>query len=671
MSNEQIKSQIIKLKEQIREYDYHYYVLDQPLVPDAQYDRCFRELQALEEQHPLWLTPDSPTQRLSGALSETFLPVAHQQPMLSLANVFTEEELGAFVKRAKERLGIEEPLVFACEPKLDGLAVNLIYEKGILWQAATRGDGQVGENITANIKTIAALPLRLRSKSPPERIEVRGEVYIAKADFEAYNQRARVLGEKTFANPRNAAAGSLRQLNPRVTASRPLALYCYGIGACEGYDVPDTHLAQLQLLKDFGFRVASEIRKGVGIEGCLQYHYDLLAMRNQLPFEVDGVVYKINSIPFQKQLGFVSRAPRFACAHKFPAHEEMTQLLAVDFQVGRTGALTPVARLEPVSVGGVIVSNATLHNMGEIARKDIRLGDTVIIRRAGDVIPEVVSVVLAKRPPFTTSILLPTLCPVCGSEVIQEEGEAIARCMGGLFCKAQLKRLMWHFSSRKAMHIEGLGAGLIDQLVEEGLVLCLSDLYKLEVSSLEKLPRMGQLSANNLLSALEKSKKTTLARFLYALGIREVGESCARVLATHFLSLQALQTASLEELLALPDIGPVVASYLVHFFAQAHNLEVLQSLLALGIHWPEAEKKSMDSQHPFYGKTVVLTGTLPNMGREEAKAKLLSVGAKVSNSVSAKTDYLVAGSEAGSKLEKAQKLGVVVLDEIMFHNMLD
>lgn len=667
MSDQGIKETIEELKEQIRKYDYHYYVLDEPLVPDAEYDRCFKALQQLEAQYPQFLSPDSPTQRVGGTPSDAFMPVAHKQPMLSLSNVFTADELKAFIKRAIEKL--DEPnqkLVFACEPKLDGLAVNMTYEDGVLTYAATRGDGAVGENITANIKTIASVPLRLRVNNPPKLIEVRGEVYIPTADFKAYNARARELGEKTFANPRNAAAGSLRQLNPEISANRPLAIYCYGIGACEGYKLPNSHLEQLNLLKEFGFRVSPETRKEIGIEGCLNYYHHMLAKRNQLPFEIDGVVYKIDSIPLQQQLGYVSRAPRFACAHKFPATEEMTRLIAVDFQVGRTGAVTPVARLEPVSVGGVTVSNATLHNFDEITRKDIRIGDTVVIRRAGDVIPEVVSVVLEKRPDNARTIELPKNCPICGSEVVREEDEAIARCVGGLYCKAQLKRMMWHFASRKAMYIEGLGSVLIDQLVDEGIVHHLADLYELDLQTLANLPRMGEKSAKNLLSALEKSKKTTFNRFLYALGIREIGEAGARVLAEHYLDVESLKAATIEELMTLNDIGPVAASHIVHFFAQPHNLEVINRLLELGIHWPKPEKIQVNPQNPFYGKTVVLTGTLSSMGREEAKAKLLALGAKVSGSVSSKTDYVIAGSEAGTKLIKAAELGVAIIEEDEF-----
>lgn len=669
--NNELQKRIEELRELIRTYDHHYYVLDEPLVPDIEYDRRFRELQAFEHDNPELISPDSPTQRVSGTASEAFMPVAHRQPMLSLANVFSEEELTAFINRALEKL--DEPnqeLMFTCEPKLDGLAVNITYEHGVLTHAATRGDGAVGENITANIKTISSVPLKLRIDNSPAFIEVRGEVYIPKADFEAYNDKARQTGEKVFANPRNAAAGSLRQLNPAVTANRPLAIYCYAIGAYEGAPLPDSHWEQLELLKQFGFRVSSETQLKKGIKGCLDYYQDMAKRRASLPFEVDGVVYKIDAIHLQKELGYVSRAPRFACAHKFPASEEMTRLLAVDFQVGRTGALTPVARLEPISVAGVTVSNATLHNLDEIARKDIRIGDTVIIRRAGDVIPEVVSVILEKRPAETIAIELPEHCPVCGSDVVREEGEAVARCIGGLFCKAQLKRMMWHFASRKAMYIEGLGSGLIELLVDAGLVHHLPDLYKLDLATLASLERMGEKSATNLLTALEQSKKTTFNRFLYALGIREIGEASARTLAEHFTDIAAVQVASVEELMSLNDIGPVVAEHVVHFFSQVHNLEVIAELLALGIHWPKTEKKELDKNHPLFGKTVVLTGTLKTMGRDEAKAKLLALGAKVSGSVSAKTDYVFAGAEAGSKLTKANDLGVAVLDEEQMNALL-
>ncbi|MGC1182103.1 NAD-dependent DNA ligase LigA [Legionella sp.] len=671
MSIDEIKEQIEVLKNKIRHYDYHYYVLDEPLVPDVEYDRCFRILYDLEIQHPELLTTDSPTQRVGGTPADAFMPVAHKQPMLSLSNVFSDEELQAFIKRATEKL--DEPaqqLVFTCEPKLDGLAVNLTYENGVLVSASTRGDGATGENITANIKTITSVPLILRVNNPPRFIEIRGEVYMPKAGFEEYNKNAQMRGEKLFANPRNAAAGSLRQLNPAVTAHRPIAIYCYGIGAHEGYHLPDSHWEQLQLLKEFGFRISSENKRELGVVGCLKYYHNLLARRTELPFEIDGVVYKIDSIPLQQQLGFISRAPRFACAHKFPASEEMTVVLAVDFQVGRTGALTPVARLEPVKVAGVTVSNATLHNMDEISRKDIHIGDTVVIRRAGDVIPEVVSVILEKRPADIKSIHMPEKCPVCGSDVVREEGEAVARCVGGLFCKAQLKRMMWHFASRKAMYIEGLGSVLIEQLVDENIIRHLPDLYELDASTLANLPRMGEKSAQNLLHALERSKKTTFNRFLYALGIREIGESSARVLAEHFGTIPSIVAATEEELISLNDIGPVGAANVVLFFAQDHNLHVIERLLALGIHWPKLDKKQINSENPFFGKTVVLTGTLSTLGREEAKAKLLASGAKVSGSVSAKTHYVIVGSEAGSKLDRANELGVRVLNEELFLKML-
>jgi DNA ligase (NAD+) len=671
MNDTAIANQINTLREKIRAYDYHYYVLDEPLVPDAEYDRCFKALQALEHEHPQWITPDSPTQRVGAAVASTLEPIPHQKPMLSLGNVFSVEELMAFMKRVSA--GVERPvdeLVFACEPKLDGLAVNLTYEQGQLVHAATRGDGAVGENITSNIKTIASVPLKLMTDNPPSLIEVRGEVYMPKAGFEAFNDEARRLGEKTFANPRNAAAGSLRQLNPQITATRPLDLYCYGLGVCEGIDLPDSHLAQLTLLHSMGFRVAKETRSAIGVEGCMAYYRAMQTARDNLPFEIDGVVYKVDSTRLQDTLGYVSRAPRFACAHKFPASEEMTTLLSVDFQVGRTGALTPVARLQPVAVGGVVVSNATLHNMDEIARKDIHIGDTVIIRRAGDVIPEVVSVVIERRPASTIKIECPVTCPVCGSEVLREPGDAVARCTGGLFCSAQLKRSIEHFASRKAMAIDGLGDALIDQLVDAGMLKHLSDLYTLDVQRLEQLPRMGRKSAENLIQAIKASQKTTFNRFIYALGIREIGEAGARVLAGHFQYIDALKAAPVEALMALKDIGPIAAAHVVQFFAESHNLLVIQELIARGVHWPVIEKAPIDVHHAFYGKTVVLTGTLSSMGREDAKARLLSLGANVSGSVSKKTDYVIAGQDAGSKYTKATELGVPVLDEEAFIGIL-
>lgn len=661
---ENIEKKISELKDRIRLYDYHYYVLDEPLIPDSEYDRYFKELQTLENQYPQQITPDSPTQRVGTSLSGGFDEINHLQPMLSLANVFSNKELHAFLKRIGEKINTPpEALVLVCEPKLDGLAVNLTYKKGVLAYAATRGDGTVGENITNNIKTIPAVPLKILDERVPEIIEIRGEVYMPKAGFNKYNERARKGGEKTFANPRNAAAGSLRQLNPQISASRPLAIYFYGIGACEGYSLPQRHLEQLTLLRRWGFRVSQEIKCVTGMQACLNFYENLLQHRQTLPYEIDGVVYKVDDRQLQEKLGYLARAPRFACAHKFPAVEEMTQILGVDFQVGRTGALTPVARLKPVNVAGVIVSNASLHNIDEIERKDIRIGDTVIVRRAGDVIPEVVSVVLEKRPLFTQAVYLPQHCPVCGGEVVREEGEVVARCTNGLSCKAQLKRMLGHFASRKAMAIDGLGSVIISQLIESKLVKDISDIYGLKVNDLKKLPRMGEKSAENLVEAINKSKKTTFARFLYALGIKEVGEVGANVLALAFPSIEVLSTASLEELILLKDIGPVCAYHILHFFDQAHNREVIDRLLLYGIHWSEAEKKKANQHHLFYGKTIVLTGILDSMGREEAKEKLLACGAKVTGSVSGKTDYVIAGTEAGSKLDKALMLGIKILSE--------
>ncbi|HVT62646.1 MAG TPA: NAD-dependent DNA ligase LigA, partial [Legionellaceae bacterium] len=658
-----VSEKIAALRDQIRLYDQHYYGLDDPLVPDAEYDRCMQTLIELEQAHPEYVTLDSPTQRVGAATASELQPISHHQPMLSLANVFSEEELAAFIRRMSDKIECPiEKLWFICEPKLDGLAVNLCYQNGLLVSAATRGDGRIGEDITNNIRTIATVPLRLLTPMPPQLVEIRGEVYMPKAGFEALNARAREHGEKTFANPRNAAAGSLRQLNPAITAQRPLAIYCYGIGACEGYVLPKTHFEQLQLLQTWGCRISAENKRVLGIDGCLDYYRSIGKKRMDLEYEIDGVVYKIDDIIFQQALGYVSRAPRFACAHKFPAQEELTTLMEVDFQVGRTGALTPVARLEPVHVGGVIVSNATLHNMDEIERKDIRIGDTVIVRRAGDVIPEVVAVVKERRPLHTKAIVMPTHCPDCGCQVIREADEAIARCMGGMQCKAQLKGVIWHFASRKAMDIDGLGNALIELLVDHNIVKNVADLYHLDPVLLAKLPRMGALSADNLLQALEHSKHTTFARFIYALGIKEIGETSARALANHFQTIEQLKQAQMEELMQIRDIGPVAAQAVVTFFSQAGNLEVVNELLSVGIQWPIAVSAPIISPtHPFYQKKVVLTGTLEHLSREEAKALLLNVGAEVIGSVSRKTDYVIAGQAAGSKLDKAMDLGIRIL----------
>ncbi|WP_367606240.1 NAD-dependent DNA ligase LigA [Legionella sp. W05-934-2] len=660
-----IQEQIEALRDTIRQYDYAYYVLDNPKVPDAEYDRVFRQLQQLEHENPHYISADSPTQRVGAKLDSALEPIAHRQPLLSLSNVFEESELKAFIKRVSDKLSVSpESLGFTAEPKLDGLAVNITYENGELVSAATRGDGQMGEVITGNIKTIRAVPLRLRGTDIPAFVEVRGEVFMPIVGFEQFNQHARAKGEKTFANPRNAAAGSLRQLDPKVTQSRPLSIYCYGIGAIdEDYPLPNSHYQQLQWLKNQGFPISDLVEQVTGLQGCLAYHNRLLQTRSNLPFEIDGCVYKIDDIAMQQKLGFVARAPRFAVAHKFPAVEEMTVLKAVDFQVGRTGALTPVARLKPVSVAGVTVSNATLHNMDEIERKDVRIGDSVIIRRAGDVIPEVVSVVMEKRPQSAQMIELPKACPVCQSEVIRTPGEAVARCTGGLFCPAQLKRAIWHFASRKAMSIDGLGSVIIEQLVDEGILNDVADVYHLNLQQLASLERMGQKSAQNLIDAIDKSKKTTFARFLYALGIREIGEVGAQVLAKAYPDFTQLYQANEEALEQLSDIGPVAANNVVHFLAQPHNQAVIEKLLAAGIHWPKQASKPVLTNHPLSGKTVVLTGTLATMSRDIAKEKLQELGAKVTGSVSAKTDYLIAGAEAGSKLEKAEKLGVAILSE--------
>ncbi|GAB4393088.1 MAG: NAD-dependent DNA ligase LigA [Gammaproteobacteria bacterium] len=660
---------IQQLRQRIEQHNYAYYVLNNPTIPDAEYDRLFRELQRLEQQHPELITPDSPTMRVGSVPLTAFKPVQHEQPMLSLHNAFDETEMRAFDQRVVQTLAHHAHIEYACEPKIDGLAVSLLYEKGVLVRAATRGDGYTGEDITANVRTIASVPLRLLTGSFPARLEVRGEVFMSKTAFHKLNQYARDQGEKIFANPRNAAAGSLRQLDSRITAKRALSMYCYGVGV---YDkaLPEKHTAILQQLKQWGLPVCEWVEVASGIDACLQYYQHILAQREQLPFEIDGVVYKINDKRQQDDLGFVSRAPRWAIAYKFPAQEELTQVLAVEFQVGRTGAITPVARLQPVMVGGVTVSNATLHNMDEVERKDVRVGDTVIVRRAGDVIPEVVSVVHDKRPAYTRKIKLPRHCPVCGSDVERLANEAVARCSGGLYCAAQRKEAIKHFASRKAMDIDGLGDKIIEQLVDKQLIHHVADIYHLTHSQLANLDRLADKSAQNLLTAIEKSKTTTLARFLYALGIREVGEATAHNLALHLGDLTSIQIANEDKLQQIPDIGPTVAQHIVNFFHQAHNQEVIQQLLAAGIHWP-APQTSMQQDSPVSGKTVVLTGTLTSMTREQAKQALLDLGAKVTNSVSTNTDYLIAGTDPGSKYIKAQQLGVTILEEAEFLKLWD
>ncbi len=662
MADKAVVERAEELRRQIEYHNYRYYVLDDPEIPDAEYDRLMRELEALEAAHPEIIIPNSPTQRVGAKPRDGFREVRHDMPMLSLNNCFSEEELRAFDRRVREGLGVESAVEYASEPKLDGLAISLVYEDGELVLGATRGDGYTGEDVTANVRTIDSIPLRLLGDGIPKRLDVRGEVVMPIAGFRALNEAARKKGEKEFANPRNAAAGSLRQLDPAVTARRPLQMYCYAIGRAEGVELAETHFGQLEQLRGWGLRVSREVRLVEGVDGCLDYYRRMGEKRDSLPFEIDGVVYKVNRIDWQERLGYVSRAPRWAIAHKFPAHEEMTQVLDVEFQVGRTGALTPVARLKPVFVGGVTVSNATLHNMDEVERKDVRIRDWVIVRRAGDVIPEIVSVVLSKRPPDARKVVLPKKCPVCGSAVVRIEGEAVARCTGGLYCPAQRREAIKHFASRKAMDIEGLGDKLVEQLIDRGLVEHVDDLYRLTVDDLVKLERMGPKSAQNLIDALEKSKQTTLARFIYALGIREVGEATARALAAHFRSLDRLREASIEELEAVPDIGPVVAKHIHTFFRQPHNLEVIDNLLEAGIRWEEPEAPEPEAQ-PLAGMTFVLTGALESMTREEAGEKLMALGARVSGSVSKKTTAVIVGDKPGSKLAKAEKLGVPVLDE--------
>lgn len=653
-----------ELKKLLNDYSYHYYVLDAPLVPDAEYDRLYRELEALETKYPELKTPDSPTQRIGEKPVTEFDEVKHKIPMLSLDNAFSEEEARAFDRRIHERLNITNEIEYVCEPKIDGCAVSLIYENGILVRAATRGDGFVGEDILQNVRTIKSVPLKLRGEKYPEIFEARGEIYMSKRGFLDFNKRALSQNEKTFVNPRNAASGSLRQLDPRITASRPLNIFCYAFGEIHGMKMPHKHSEILEILRDFGFRVNPDIAKVLGISGCLQYFAKMGEKRKSLPYEIDGVVYKVNDLALQEKLGFVSRAPRFILAHKFPAEEEITEVLNIEFQVGRTGALTPVARLKPVFVGGATVSNATLHNIEEVWHKDIRVGDTVFVRRAGDVIPEVVSVIKDRRPKNTAQVSLPKKCPVCGAEVVKIPGEVLARCSGGLYCSAQRKESIKHFASRKALNIDGLGEKIVDQLVDKKLVKNVADLYQLNLGEISNLERMGEKSAQNLLDALEKSKNTTFAKFIYALGIREVGEATAQSLAAHFDDIDSLMSADVETLQSIPDIGPVIAEGIVVFFRQSHNRELITKLLELGINWPKHEKSLKSTKHlPLAGQTFVLTGALTSLTREVAKEKLQELGAKVSESVSKNTTYVVAGDTPGSKLQKAEKLGVKIIDE--------
>ncbi|WP_105663115.1 NAD-dependent DNA ligase LigA [Cronobacter dublinensis] len=660
-----IEEKLTQLRTTLRHHEFLYHVMDAPEVPDAEYDRLMRELRALEEAHPELVTPDSPTQRVGAAPLTEFSQVRHEVPMLSLDNVFDEASFLAFNKRVKDRLKSTDALVYCCELKLDGLAVSLLYENGLLVRAATRGDGTTGEDITLNVRTIRAIPLKLRGDNIPARLEVRGEVFLPQAGFEKINEEARRTGGKVFANPRNAAAGSLRQLDPRVTAKRPLTFFCYGVGLLEGGELPRSHMGRLQQFKDWGLPVSDRIRLVETPEDVLAFYHQVEADRPTLGFDIDGVVIKVDSLELQEQLGFVARAPRWAVAFKFPAQEQMTTVRDVEFQVGRTGAITPVARLEPVQVAGVLVSNATLHNADEIARLGLRIGDKVVIRRAGDVIPQVVNVVLSERPEETRPVVFPAQCPVCGSDVERVEGEAVTRCTGGLICGAQRKEALKHFVSRRAMDVDGMGDKIIDQLVEKEYVHTPADLFRLTAGKLTGLDRMGPKSAQNVVNALEKAKETTFARFLYALGIREVGEATAAGLAAHFGTLEALINASIDDLQNVPDVGIVVATHVFNFFEEESNRAVIRDLTEnVGIHWPAPQVvKAEEMDSPFAGKTVVLTGTLSQMSRDDAKARLAALGAKVSGSVSKKTDLLIAGEAAGSKLAKAQELGIEVIDE--------
>jgi len=662
------QARAIELRKLIDHHNYRYHALDDPEISDAEFDRLMRELKQVEADNPDLITPDSPTQRVGATPVSELAEVVHTVPMLSLDNAFTDEDLTAFDKRVRDRLEGVERVEYAAEPKLDGLAMSFRYENGRLVRAATRGDGTRGEDVTHNVRTVKAVPLKLRDGAP-ELLEVRGEIFMPVAGFKEMNRRALEKGEKTYVNPRNAAAGIVRQHDPRLTEGRPLDVYFYGLGEIKGWKQPATHSESLQQLREWGLKISPLLRVVEGAEGALQYYRDIGEQRSKLAYEIDGVVYKVNRYALQRELGFVARAPRWAIAHKFPAHEENTIVRDVEFQVGRTGALTPVARLEPVFVGGVTVSNATLHNMDEVERKDVRIGDTVVIRRAGDVIPEVVKVVIERRPADAKLVRLPAKCPICDSDVEREEGEAVARCTGGLFCPAQRKEALRHFASRRAMDIEGLGTKIIDQLVDAGLVHSPADLYKLTTQQLTELDRMGEKSAVKLVEALDHSKSTTLARFLYALGIRDVGEATAAALANHFGTLDPLLQADATAIQEVPDIGPVVAAHAHHFFQQEHNRDVIAGLRKLGVTWPEQKPRTVVEGH-LTGKTFVITGTLDSMSRDDAGDRIVALGGKVSGSVSKKTSYVVVGAEPGSKLKKAQELGVEVLDEKGFLALL-
>ncbi len=663
MPGTELIRELTTLRQQLDDWSYQYYVLDEPTVPDVQYDRCMARLQEIEQSHPELITPDSPTQRVGNKPLPHFEQVQHEVPMLSLDNAFSAQDMHEFNRRLIDRLGAAyDPLEYCCEPKLDGVAVSLLYRDGLLVRGATRGDGSTGENITHNVRTISSIPLRLRGQGYPQVLEVRGEVYMPKAGFEQLNERARQSGDKLFVNPRNAAAGSLRQLDPRITASRPLQMCCYGVGLVEGGSLAQEQAGVLLQLQTWGLRINPEFRVVRGIEACDAYYESLAAKRDELAYDIDGIVFKVNDLNLQKQLGFVSRAPRWAIARKFPAQEEVTRLLDVQFQVGRTGAVTPVARLAPVFVGGVTVSSATLHNADEIERLDLHLGDTVIVRRAGDVIPQIVAVVPGSRKAGAVPVTFPTNCPVCNSVLEREPKEAVWRCLGGLVCPAQQKAAILHFASRKAMDIDGLGEKIVEQLIDHHLVHNVADLYHLQREQLLTLERMGEKSADNLLQSLQRSKTCTLPRFIYALGIREVGEATALALARHFGSWEALADATEDQLLAVEDVGPVVADHLRQFFDSTQSMQLVAELRAAGVHWPDFTVAST-AELPLAGQTWVVTGKLTQLTRDEAKAALSALGAKVAGSVSSKTDQLVAGPGAGSKLDKARQLQVPVLDE--------
>ena len=657
-----------ELRQTLERYNYRYHALDDPEVPDAEYDRLMLELRALEAAHPQLLTPDSPTQRVGAAPVAAFGAVRHRLAMLSLDNAFSEEEVRDFDRRIRERLGRSEPVGYSAEPKLDGLAISARYEDGAFVQGATRGDGETGEDITQNLRTIKALPLKVRADRPPRVLEVRGEVFMPLAGFKRFNEEAIARGEKSFVNPRNAAAGSLRQLDPKMTAARPLDLFIYGIGIVEGAAMPAHHSATLQSLRKWGFKICPQSRVVQGADGCLDYYREMGELRARLPYQIDGVVYKVDDVELQRQLGFVSRAPRWAVAHKFPAEEALTTVRAIEFQVGRTGALTPVARLEPVFVGGVTVSNATLHNMDELTRKDVRVGDTVVVRRAGDVIPEVARVLAERRVAGAAAVVLPQVCPVCGSPVVREAEQAVARCTGGRICAAQRKEEIKHFASRRAFDIQGLGDKLVEQLVDRDWLRTPADIFSLQQEQLATLDRMGEKSAQKLQSAIQAAKHTSLPRFLYALGIRDVGEATALALARHFGDIGALRRAGADAIERVPDVGPVVAKNVAAYFQDPDNAVIVDRLLAEGITWPAPTPAAGSAA--LTGKTFVLTGTLQTLTREAAEQAVAELGGKVSGSVSKKTHYVVAGAEAGSKLKKAHDLGVTVLDEAEFLELL-